>query len=233
MVGIYKISNNINNKVYIGCSVDIDKRFKEHKSYEKSINQYNKTLYKAFRKYGIENFSFEILEICLKEELAEKECFYIKKFNSYLNGYNETIGGDIGGFDRNGEKHPNAKLTEKDIIDIRTRYSNLERKAEVYLLYQDRIARNGFNKIWQGCTWKNIMPEVFTQENKNYHASHTANIGSFNGTSKVNEEDVKNIRVRKLKGEDRKKVYQDYKDKLTFGSFEQIWYNQSWNHVIV
>lgn len=233
MIGIYKISNNINNKVYIGCSTDISKRFKEHRNYVLSPKQYNKTLYKAFRKYGIENFTFSILEECSKDFLSIREQYYIKLYNSYLDGYNETIGGDIGSFDRNGEKHPNAKLSELDVIDIRTRYKNLERKSEVYLLYQDRIARNGFNKVWQGITWKNIMPEVFTQENKNFHASHTANIGSINGTSKVNEEDVKNIRIRKLKGEDRKKVYQDYKNKLTFGSFEQIWYNQSWRHVIV
>jgi len=233
MIGIYKISNNINNHVYIGCSVDIEKRFKEHLNYEKSITQQNKTLYKAFRKYGIENFTFKVIEECKKEDLEERECFYIKQYNSYLDGYNETIGGDIGSFDRNGEKHPNAKLTQEDIINIRTRYKNLERKSEVYLLYKDRIARNGFNKIWQGTTWKNIMPEVYTQDNKNYHALHTENIGSKNGTSKVNEDDVLNIRVRKQNGEDRRVVYNDYKNKLTFGSFEQIWYNQSWIHIIV
>ena len=45
MIGIYKISNNINNKVYIGCSIDINKRFKEHKNYITSVKQYNKTLF--------------------------------------------------------------------------------------------------------------------------------------------------------------------------------------------
>ena len=56
-------------------------------------------LYKAFRKYGFENFSFEIVEECNPEELNLKEIYYIKEFNSCLlfknsNGYNMTTGGD-------------------------------------------------------------------------------------------------------------------------------------------
>lgn len=233
MIGVYKITNNINGKAYVGCSVDINRRFNQHKNYEKSTNEPNKILYHAFKKYNIENFTFEVLEECNKEQLVEREIYYIEKFNTYKNGYNGSIGGDIGAFDRDGEKHPNAKLTKNDVIDIRTRYQNLERKAEVYLLYQDRISRTGFNKIWQGVTWKNVMSEVYTQENKNYHAIHTANIGSVNGRSKLNEEDVKAIRLRKKNGEDRRSVYKDYKDLLTFGSFDCVWYNQNWKHITV
>lgn len=46
-----------------------------------------------------------------------------------------------------GETHSNAKLTEKDVIDIRTRYNNHERCKEVYLLFKDKIEFNGFHKI--------------------------------------------------------------------------------------
>ena len=63
MIGIYKITNTINNKVYIGQSIDIAKRWREHKRRAFVQNkEYNKYLYNAFRKYGLENFSFEVIE---------------------------------------------------------------------------------------------------------------------------------------------------------------------------
>ena len=64
MQGIYKITNIINNKSYIGKSNNIEKRFKEHQhlAFTTGHKEYEKTLYKAFRKYGLDNFNFEILE---------------------------------------------------------------------------------------------------------------------------------------------------------------------------
>lgn len=64
MQGIYKITNNINGKIYIGKSNNIERRFKDHKrlSFTEGHKEYDKTLYRAFRKYGIENFSFEVIE---------------------------------------------------------------------------------------------------------------------------------------------------------------------------
>ena len=47
----------------------------------------------------------------------------------------------------------NQPLTEKDVIDIRTRYNNKERCKEVESLYSDRIGHSGFSKIWKGETW--------------------------------------------------------------------------------
>ena len=97
--GIYKITNLVNGKVYIGQSVDIYERWAEHK-YNMSYTKYqNILLYKAFHKYGIENFSFDIIDYCVPEELNEKEIYYIKEFNSWVGydeawGYNMTIGGE-------------------------------------------------------------------------------------------------------------------------------------------
>ena len=94
--GIYKITNVINNKVYIGKSVDIYDRWTAHKRASKPIKEGgdNFTIHKAIRKYSIENFTFEIIEKCTPDELSEKEIFWIKYFNSYYNGYNDTLGGD-------------------------------------------------------------------------------------------------------------------------------------------
>ena len=96
ITGIYKIENLINHKCYVGQSVDINRRWNDHKrryNIEEEMN-YDYPIYRAFRKYGIENFSFVVLEECLQEELNEKEIYYIEKYNAFFNGYNQTFGGD-------------------------------------------------------------------------------------------------------------------------------------------
>ena len=120
--GIYKITNKINNKIYIGCSKDIEHRWIAHKS--ESILEhyppYNYSIHKAFRKYGIDNFNFEIIEIVNDEaQLFAREKYWIKYYDSYYNGYNETEGGD-GGPSLPLESNPNSKLKNEDIIYIRT-----------------------------------------------------------------------------------------------------------------
>ena len=162
MIGIYKITNNINNNCYIGQSIHIEERWKEHKSKYNWEKENKKPLYLAFQKYGLENFSFEIVEECEPEQLNLKEQYWIDYYNSYNDGSNMTSGGETN----YGDNHPGHKLTKQDIIDIRTRYANLERRKEVYLLYNQRIGESGFNKIWKGETWKDVMPGVYTEENK-------------------------------------------------------------------
>ena len=88
--GIYKITNLLNNKSYIGQSTFIEKRWSE----EKRNKNNGKTLTNAINKYGIENFKFEILEECEQDLLNEKEQQYINLYNSVENGYNMTYGGD-------------------------------------------------------------------------------------------------------------------------------------------
>lgn len=97
--GIYKITNLVNGKVYIGQSQDIYNRWYDHKK-DSRKKKTNIALYRAFNKYGIENFSFEIIEKCSLEELDDKEIYYIMKYHSYINledsnGYNMTIGGAL------------------------------------------------------------------------------------------------------------------------------------------
>lgn len=95
---IYKITNNINGKIYIGKTVkSIERRFWEHKNNAKKGRK--TALYNAIRKYGEDNFSIEIICNCnTLEELNEKEIYYINKFNSSKSkyGYNLTSGGDGG-----------------------------------------------------------------------------------------------------------------------------------------
>lgn len=90
MIGIYKITNAITNLSYIGQSIHIEQRWREHKTRYKTENT---KFYKAIQIYGIENFIFEVLEECTAEELDEKEKYWINKFNSFQNGYNSNQGG--------------------------------------------------------------------------------------------------------------------------------------------
>ena len=98
MIGIYKITNLINQKSYIGQAVDIESRFRQHKTtaYNEKSHNYEYPLYRAIRKYGLENFSFEVLEECLRSDLNQKEKYWVAKYDTYFNGYNQTLGGDGG-----------------------------------------------------------------------------------------------------------------------------------------
>ena len=89
MIGIYKITNKINNKSYIGQSIHIEQRWEEHlyQSSGCSLLKY------ALHKYGKDNFSFEVIEECNQEELNEKEQYWIKYYDTFYNGYNLTLGG--------------------------------------------------------------------------------------------------------------------------------------------
>lgn len=94
--GIYKITNDVNGHAYIGQAVDVFVRWRQHfnEAYNPESNAYDGYFYRAVRKYGVENFSMKVLEVCKPEELNDREIFYIKKFDTYRNnGYNMTIGG--------------------------------------------------------------------------------------------------------------------------------------------
>lgn len=94
MAYIYKITNLINGKSYIGkTSRSIEQRWNEHK--KEIYNHYNRPLYTAMRKYGIDNFQIEQIEECKEENASNREIYWIKYYNTYgSTGYNATRGGD-------------------------------------------------------------------------------------------------------------------------------------------
>lgn len=138
--GIYKITNQINDKAYIGQAIDIASRWSKEKSraFQPNSHEYNKTLSKAFRKYGIENFTFEILEECDISMLDEREIYYVAFYNTYFEGYNETTGGS-GGNDNACQKISKSNLLE--IYDL-LQNSDLSQKeiAERYGVGNDVIS---------------------------------------------------------------------------------------------
>ena len=91
---IYKAISPV-GKIYIGQTIESFKeRIRGHKKDSLREKTKNIKFYHALRKYGIENFKWEIIEKLPKSLLNEKEIFYIKKYNSYKSGYNSTLGGD-------------------------------------------------------------------------------------------------------------------------------------------
>lgn len=94
MIGIYKITNTKNGKVYIGQSVDIDKRFKQHKKLLRNNNHINCRLQDDWNIYGEDSFKFEILEKCRSVYLNEIEKHTIKEYDSTneAKGYNISAG---------------------------------------------------------------------------------------------------------------------------------------------
>lgn len=94
---IYKITNKINEKSYIGKTNNIKRRWGEHKGGKGNTAILNK----AIKKYGIDNFDFSIVEEkefdsidALNQGLSQMEIDYIAKYNTYKRGYNATIGGE-------------------------------------------------------------------------------------------------------------------------------------------
>lgn len=90
---IYKATNIINGKSYIGFTGNFDKRIGGHKTdSEKGKNK----LYKAIRKYGWDNFEWSIIYQSFEREytLNQMEGYFIEQYDSYKNGYNETKGGE-------------------------------------------------------------------------------------------------------------------------------------------
>lgn len=94
MAYIYKIENQINHKVYIGKTdyTNPNRRWTQHKTDSQNPQRNHRALYKAMNKYGLENFTFSVIEETSKPE--EREIYYIQQYNSFHFGYNETLGGD-------------------------------------------------------------------------------------------------------------------------------------------
>lgn len=219
MIGIYKYVNNINGKIYIGQSVNIKRRYCEH-LIRKAL-----PIEKAISKYGIENFTFEILEECKKEELDKKEIYYIEKFQSMEKGYNCSIGGGIN----YGENNGRALITEQEVINIRISYKNHERRKDVYDKYKNLITFNTFAKIWDGSQWSYIMPEVYTKENKEYYATKATN-GELSYYAVFKNIEIVEMRERYV-NETAKEIYEDYKDRCSYQTLQQILWGRTYKEL--
>ena len=201
---IYKVTNKVNGKIYIGQTCDLKRRNYHHiySSYNEKAGDYNTRFHQAIRKHGKDNFQTTLLCIAMSQQEADElETFYIEKFNSFdfSCGYNMTKGGisEVGNRVQKGEKNGRALLTKDDVYRIREDYNNLVPFREVFLKYQDKISKRGLQKVWYFETWKDVLPEVNTPENKYWH-SHNAKANpsevAANNKRHFSEEDVRQYR---------------------------------------
>lgn len=168
--GIYKITNQLNKKFYIGKSVNIYKRWTEHCRSTDTC-----PIHKAIQKYGKENFSLTILEECTKQELNDKEIFWIQKYNGYQdsNCYNATRGGD-------GASHP-VKISHDNLLEIinllKTTDKTLKEIADLYNVSSSTISaiNNGRSRILESEQYpirrQYINKNTFKKEQ--YHPQYT------------------------------------------------------------
>ena len=120
--GIYKITNSVNNKFYIGSAVYFPKRFSRHKSdLIKNIHS-NKKLQNSVNKYGLDNFKFEVLATCPKEYCIKLEQWFIDNLKPKYN-LSPTAGSNLG-----SRYKRRSNLTKGQIITILNDYKTLSIK---------------------------------------------------------------------------------------------------------
>lgn len=160
MTGIYKIENKINQKVYIGQSINIEKRWVAHKNTasNKYSLSYDYPLYRAIRKYGLKNFEFSVIEECNILSLNEREIYWIDYYNSSNKnfGYNLTLGGS----------HSSAiSLTLGNVEEIIKLLSETTMsQEEIGLLYN--VSQRTVSSINLGETWRRNNVSYPIRDNK-------------------------------------------------------------------
>lgn len=224
--GIYKITNKLNGHCYIGQSKNISERWEYHKA--KSHWNKDNALYSAFLKYGIENFSFEIIELTSddKKTLNEREKYWIKYYHSYgeHEGYNLTKGGD-------GYSIRYSLISEEDIINIRKKKMQYYSPKEVFLLYQHKISWGTFDKIWNGKMHSEIMNEIYQDKEKLKFIERVLKQRMNLSKSGLSVDIILDIRSRRIKGQQRKDVMKLYPE-IAEGTFDGIWYNKYYKEII-
>ena len=118
---VYKALNTITNKCYIGISRNFETRKQQHLLDAKRGTGFR--FHESIRKYGEDAFEWSIIDTCeTQEEAVEKEFKYVKLYNSYINGYNDTKGGPVNPMDcdRVKQKHDEVMGSE----EVRRRISN-------------------------------------------------------------------------------------------------------------
>lgn len=137
MAIIYKITNDINDKVYIGqTSQTLMDRWNGHckgnvgkyQQLKDCKGKFSGNLHRDMMTYGVDHFSIEEIERCTQEEKNEKEKYWIKYYNSYEDGYNSTTGGGV-------------KIIKGDLSPVLKEKNELDRMLEEYQIIKDEYEK--------------------------------------------------------------------------------------------
>ena len=148
MQGIYKIENLIDGKCYVGQSIDIEKRWANHKYILANKNDKNHKyhLYRAMRKHGIENFRFSVLEeVELRDDLTPRELYWYSELDPEYNNLRPD-------YINEGSYNPRAvALIDLDTNEILAEYESISQAA--------RENKLGITTIWKHCNCKVRYPK--------------------------------------------------------------------------
>ena len=225
MIGIYKITNKTNNKIYIGQSTNIEKRWGEHKrnAFNSNTHTYHYPLYLAIRKYGLDNFVFEIVEECLTENLTKQEQYWMDYYNSLDGNYGYNLVPAESA--KRGEYCNWAVLTDFQVEQIENLLQQttipMSQIAEMY-----QVSGSCVEDINKGCrrTKDNLQYPLRTNTRSISHR------GELQNTAILSENEVIEIRNRYV-NEDLQNIYEDYKNKISFSGFKKIVYGATWKHL--
>lgn len=255
--GIYAIENKITKEKYIGLSIKVRSRWKKHR-YELNNNKHHSAkLQNAWNKYGEENFKFYIIRFAFSEvDLSQLEKFYIEKYDTYMNGYNCTPGGeyidnktlkklsDAG----EGENTAAAKLTELEVIKILIRRSKNESIKSIHESYS-HVARSTISDICNNKNWIYLPRDIEQLEQmlnekygeSEYLADSDVNVrliqkdiglnqGINNARAKLTQEEAIDILIRHLNGESGLEISKHYK-KVSIKTIYNICEGTRWKYL--
>ena len=195
MIGIYSIYSKSQNKYYIGKSIDVHKRFLTHLSDLRLNKHHSKYLQNVYNKYGKDDLVFNIITECSLEESGALEKYYINKFNSFHDGFNETEGGEWGApgrkfsqetlqkmslriqgeknpcYNKWGDMNPHNKISKE--IAIYIYFFTHSNKPFPIITRKDFLGKYNitldiYKKIQSGITWKPLKDEVNLDDEELY-----------------------------------------------------------------
>lgn len=232
MRGIYAIRNKVNGKKYIGRSTDVEGRWSNHKRELKRDDHKNDHLQNAWKKYGEENFTFELIEEVNKEDLRKREQEFLDNYRLTRNwdrlyNTNKSAEGAMS-----GRNHPrygtcHSKTAIKKIREANLGKTHSEeakenmRQAQLGRTHPEEVKK----KISEAQKGKELSKE--TKRKMKESADHK---GEKNSKSKLNKGQVKEIRRRYEKGDiTQEELAKEYP--VSRSGINAILNRHSWNHI--
>lgn len=215
-VGVYKIENRENGKVYIGSSVEIERRFYKHKLMLDSDKHQNIHLQRAWNKYGKDKFDFLVLLNCGKDDLLLYEQRAINEFESYKSKKGYNIRKDILGQEERVYGNNHYASRKRAGCKITSEQENMIR----YLQIEDGVSSKEIAKYF------NITANTanaIKNRNTNYNGDDT---------KKLTESDVRKIK-KDLKTKDLTQKQIADKFNVSISTISAIKQERNWSHITI
>ena len=223
MAIVYCYTNLVNGKKYIGQTLNPSQRYKSHKSVHLNEKdpEYDSVFHRALRKYGWENFKYEVLiEDDNIDLINNLEIFYIDFYDTQIpNGYNVLPGGkncsrSLSDETKEKLRWSHGRLTKEEVIFIRLAYADGKSPKQIYQEnFQERMVYSSFMNIWSGNRYATVMPEVIEK------GRHT----------KLNKQQVREIKIALKNNESYRSIAKRYN--VTKGAIESIYQGKTWKDV--